>query len=149
MSFTASCLLLLLSASAHLHIPKCPSVGTTCPASECQGSPPWGLYSTLSVHQCMFLQSCCEDKPCLTNPGGIAPKDDAWESDAQRMIPETSHQDTLKTAGLEGRSTHPCCGIPPTTSLHFGCSIPRGVSEVPLGPSIFMLLVLGPPCYTL
>ena len=140
MSFTASCLLLLLSASAHLRIPKCPSVGTNCPASACQGSPPWGLCSTPSVHQCMFLQSCCEDKPCLTNPGGTTPKDDARESDAQR-IPETSHQDTLKTAGLEGRSTHLCCGIPPIAFLHLGCSIPRGVSEVPLGS--FYLHALG------
>ena len=88
----------------------------------------------------MFLQSCCEDKPCLTNPGGTTPKDDARESDAQR-IPETSHQDTLKTAGLEGRSTHLCCGIPPIAFLHLGCSIPRGVSEVPLGS--FYLHALG------
>ena len=89
MSFTASCLLLLLSASAHLCIPKCPSVGTTCPASECQGSPP-KVCAPLPQFINASLQSCCEDKPCLTNPGGTTPKDDAWDLDAQR-IPEIWH----------------------------------------------------------
>lgn len=123
MSFTAACSSLLLLASIHSLWPKIlvtahnyllrtqPMAGTyQAPISEC-----WRLHpseplacSLISIlHSPMAL---CVDNSFLLSAGEAIPKDDAWESDVQR-IPETWHQDTLKTSGVERRATYLAVGL--------------------------------------
>lgn len=77
------------------------------------------------------------DNSFLPNPGEAIPKDDARESDVQR-IPETWCQDTLKILGMERRAAYLAMGLFHSPS-HYISAVQQQLSVV----SMCTLMVLG------
>lgn len=165
MSFTAACSSLFLLASIHSCWPKMLVTAhnyllRTQPMADkyqwvlaqqvnAEGSTLLSLLLAPSVQFYTSLWPLHVDNLFLPSPGEAIPKDDAWESDVQR-IPETWHQDTLKTSGVERRAAHLAVGLFRSPSHYIVAVQYLWDSATALcGLSMCTLMVLGLYSYTI